>query len=154
MSGENLTRVDCFVCSKHAQGSEVPGGIIYEDDLVYIGHILPPDLTDVYLGYIIVEPKRHVGGLGELTDQEARALGSTVSRVARALKMTEGAEHLYSWVLGDAVPHVHIHLVPRYPGTPKEYRGFRVVEWPDAKRGGVDHIGAVCDRLRHALSDL
>jgi len=77
-----------------------------------------------------------------------------VSKVARVLKMTEGAGHVCSWVLGDAVPHVHINLVPRYPGTPNEYRGFRVVEWPDANRGGVDQMGAVCDRLRRALSAL
>lgn len=150
--GESLTDTDCFVCGKHAQGMAVPGGIIYEDDLVYAGHILPPDLVDMYLGYLMVEPKRHVAGLGALTDNEAAALGLVVNNLAQALKTIEKAEHIYSFVLGDDVPHLHIHLVPRYPGAPREYLGIRASQWPDAPRGGIDEIVAVCDRLRRALS--
>jgi len=103
---------------------------------VYAGHILPPNLTDVYLGYLMIEPKRHVTGLGELTDQEAAAMGVLANNLARSLKEREGAEHVYSFVLGHDVPHLHIHLVPRYPGTPADYWGVRVGQWPDAPRGG------------------
>ena len=130
------------------------GGIIHKDELVYAGHILPPDLTDVYLGYLMVEPKRHVIGLGELTDEEAAALGVLANNLARALKDIEGAEHIYSFVLGHDVPHLHIHLVPRYPGTPAEYWGLRIAQSPVAPRGGFDDITAVCDRLRGALSTI
>jgi diadenosine tetraphosphate (Ap4A) HIT family hydrolase len=132
----------------------VPGGIIHDDGLAYAGHILPPELTDVYLGYLMIEPKRHVAGLGELTDEEAAALGMLANRLARALKDSEGAEHVYSFVLGHDVPHLHIHLVPRYPGTPDEFWGVRVGQWPDAPRGDVDEITSVCDRLRRALSTI
>jgi diadenosine tetraphosphate (Ap4A) HIT family hydrolase len=142
---------DCFVCEKHARGSEVPGGVIYEDDLSYVGHILPPDLSSVYLGYLMVEPKRHVVGLGDLSEREASSLGVLVNDVARALKDTVGAEHVYSFVLGDAVPHFHIHLVPRYPGTPREYWGVRVDEWPEAPRGGPTEMANICERLRESL---
>jgi diadenosine tetraphosphate (Ap4A) HIT family hydrolase len=61
--------------------------------------------------------------------------------------------HIYSFVMGDHVPHLHVHLVPRYPGTPREYWGVRVSEWPNAPRGGVGEIDAVCGRLREALAD-
>jgi histidine triad (HIT) family protein len=149
--GATLSDKDCFVCGKHAQGSAA-SGIIHEDALVYAGHIIPPDLTDVYLGYLMIEPKRHVIGLGELTDQEAAALGVLANILARSLKESEGAEHVYSFVLGHDVPHLHIHLVPRYPGTPADYWGVRVGQWPDAPRGDLDDITAVCDRLRRALS--
>lgn len=147
-----VTNVDCFVCGKHAQGSSAPGGIIYEDDLVYAGHILPPDLVDVYLGYLIVEPKRHVTGLGDLNNDEAAAVGVLVNNLARSLKDSEGAEHVYSFVLGHDVAHLHIHLVPRYPGTPRDYWGVRVDEWPEAPRGGVGDIAAVCHRVRKELA--
>jgi diadenosine tetraphosphate (Ap4A) HIT family hydrolase len=130
----------------------VPGGIIHEDELLYAGHILPPDLSDVYLGYLMVEPKRHVTGLGELTDQEAAGVGMLINNLAAALKDSEGAEHVYSFVLGHDVPHLHIHLVPRYPGTPRGYWGVQVGNWPDASRGAIDDITAVCDRLRRALA--
>ena len=132
----------------------VPGGIIYEDDLVYAGHILPPDLIGVYLAYLMVEPKRHVTGLGELTDNEAAAMGLVVNNLARVLKTVEKAQQVYSFVLGDDVPHLHIHLVPRYPDTPREYWGIRASQWPDAPRGGIDDIAAICDRLRRAFSQI
>ena len=146
-----MTQSDCFVCEKHLQGSAVTGGVIYQDDLTYAGHILPPDLTGVYLGYLMIEPKRHVAGWGDLTGGEASALGVLLNELARVLKDTERAEHVYSLVLGDAVPHLHIHLVPRYPDTPREYWGVRIDEWPDAPRGGVPEITEVCDRLRQGL---
>lgn len=143
---------DCFICDKHAQGSTDLGGIIYEDDIASVGHLLPTDLTDVYLGYLMVEPKRHVEGLDNLSDAEAASLGVLVRDVARVLKDSERVEHVYSFVLGDAVPHLHIHVVPRYEGTPREYWGARVGEWPDAPRGGEADIAVTSDRLRHRLA--
>jgi len=47
---------------KHAQDWQCPVGIIHDKDLVYAGHILPSDLIDVYVGYVMVEPRRHVAG--------------------------------------------------------------------------------------------
>lgn len=77
-----------------------------------------------------------------------------VNNLGRAIKDNEDAEHVYSIVLGDEVPHLHIHLVPRYPDTPREYWGLRVSQWPDAPRGGIDDITAICNRLRPALSTI
>ena len=58
-----MTGSECLICDKHAQGSTVDGGIIHEDDLAYVGHLLPPGPDDdVYLGYLMVESKRHVVG--------------------------------------------------------------------------------------------
>lgn len=128
------------------------GGVVYEDDLVYVGHIVPPDPSDVYLGYLMVEPRRHVVGLEGLTDDEAAVLGVLVKDLARVLKESESAEHVYSFVLGDAVPHLHVHVVPRYPGTPREYWGVRVAEWPEAPRGGVSEIAEICNRVRNVLT--
>jgi diadenosine tetraphosphate (Ap4A) HIT family hydrolase len=142
---------DCFVCEKHRQGAAAPGGVAFEDDLVFVGHILPPDLEDAYLGYLIVEPKRHVAGWGQLRDEEAAALGKTINSVAAALRDSEGAEHVYTLTLGDAVPHLHVHLIPRYPFTPREFWGLSVREWPDAPRGGEVAISALIGRVREAL---
>jgi hypothetical protein len=45
-------------------------------------------------------------------------------------------------------------VVPRYPDTPREYWGVRLSQWPDAPRGGIDAITAICNRLRRALSTI
>ena len=143
---------DCFICRKHRGEVLVAGGAIYEDDLVYAGHVkIREGQSTVYLGYLMVETKRHIPSLADLTDTEAQALGLLVARLSRALKAGEGAEHVYAFVLGHHVPHLHIHVVPRYPGTPRKYWGVNVDEWPDAPRGGPKEIEMVCERLRAYL---
>jgi diadenosine tetraphosphate (Ap4A) HIT family hydrolase len=144
---------ECFVCRKHRGEIPEPGGAIYDDDVVRAGHAgLGPDGEPAYLGYLFVEPKRHAAGLGDLTNHEAEALGLLVTRLSRALRQSQNAVHVYAFVLGDNVPHLHVHLVPRYPETPPEYWGLAVTDWPDAPRGGAAEIAALCDRLRASMA--
>lgn len=140
---------DCFVCSKHALGDNAPGGVLFEDDLVYAGHAYPlAERVLAYRGYLVAEPKRHAAGLGDLTDPEAVALGLLVSRLARALREVAEAEHVYSFVLGDGLAHLHVVLAPRYAGTPREYWGVRLREWPDAPHVTEDQMRSLVARLR------
>ena len=152
MSEDKQAVTDCFVCRKHQGHIQIPGGAIYEDELVYAGHVRS-DQGATYLGHLMIEPKRHVPGLAELTDEEAQALGLLVSRLSRVLKASEGAEHIYEFVLGDNVAHLHIHLMPRYPGAPRQYWGVHVDEWPDAPHGGEAEVAALCDRVRTSLAN-
>lgn len=143
---------ECFVCRKHRGEILVPGGAIHEDDLVYGGHAqIREGESTAYLGYLMVEPKRHAAGLADLTDTEAQTLGLVVARLSRALKATEDVEHVYAFVLGDDVAHLHVHVVPRYRNAPRKYWGVHVDKWPDAPRGGPKEIEAICARLRHFL---
>ncbi|GHO70943.1 HIT family protein [Ktedonobacter sp. SOSP1-52] len=141
----------CFVCQKHKGQLALPGGIIYEDELIFASHHIPEDGPTSYLGWLIVEPKRHFPGLAEQTEEEAKASGLLIARLSRALKVCTEAEHIYSFVLGHHVPHLHIHLLPRYPGTPRDYWGVRVPEWPDAPQGDAQHVVLLCERVRDYL---
>lgn len=145
----DATTVECLVCRKHRGEVAVPGGIIFEDDLVSISHAqLWGEEKDHYLGHVFVETRRHVPELADLTEQEAQAVGLYTSRVAKALLQTEGMEHVYTFFIGDGVPHVHIHVIGRYPGAPREYWGPKVDDWPEAPRGGEAEIAQVAARLR------
>lgn len=142
---------ECFICQKHRGEIAFPGGAIYEDHLVYAGHVRA-DQGPVYLGHLMAELKRHAPGLAEQTNEEAQALGLLVARLSRALKACEGAEHIYLFVFGDQVPHLHLHLFPRYPETPQAYWGPRIAEWPDAPRGDAVEVAALCERVRTWLA--
>lgn len=107
--------------------------------------------TDKYLGHLFIEPKRHVPGLAGLTEAESKAVGFYSSKLAEALTATEGVEHVYSFVFGHHVDHLHVHLIGRYPGAPREYWGTEVDEWPDAPRGRETEVRELSDRLRHYL---
>jgi histidine triad (HIT) family protein len=147
---------DCFVCRKHAErGALLPGGPVGEDELAVVSHLTPaaPGRPGgpVYLGHLFVEP-RHVPGLADLTGDEARAVGWWCTRASRALREAAGAEHVYAAVIGDRTPHLHVHLLPRYPGTPREYWWTRVDEWPDARRGLEPEITELVCSLREYLA--
>jgi diadenosine tetraphosphate (Ap4A) HIT family hydrolase len=140
---------DCFVCRKHRGVEPPPGGPIYQDALIFSSHAaLFGEETTHYLGHLFIEPKRHVPELADLTPEEARAIAVHATRLARLLMEALGQEHIYSFVIGDRVPHLHVHLIGRYPGAPPEYWGPRVDEWPGAPKGTAEEIGLVVSRLR------
>ena len=153
---QDTPSADCFVCAKHALRDAAPGGVLFEDGLVYAGHAYPqaePAFT--YRGYLVAEPMRHIAGLGDLTDPEAAALGRLVNRLARALKEVAEAEHIYSFVFGDGIAHSsHVVLAPRYAGTPREFWGVRLREWPEAPQIGEEEMRSLVARLReHVIED-
>ncbi|MGW2947877.1 HIT family protein [Streptomyces sp. NPDC001226] len=155
MAGKGAAR-GCFVCRKHRDDSLMPGGAVWMDDLVVVSHLSPQapgGAGAVYLGHLLVEPRRHAPGLADLTEAEAQRVGVWCTRAAGALREAGGAEHVYAAVIGDNVPHLHVHLLPRYPGTPHEYWWQRVDEWPDAPRGGNGEATAMAERLRMHYSD-
>jgi histidine triad (HIT) family protein len=79
-------------------------------------------------------------------------VGWWTTRASRAPREVAGAEHVYAAVIGDAVPHLHVHLLPRFPGTPREYWWTRVDDWPDARRGTIAEIAALVTELRGYLT--
>jgi ATP adenylyltransferase len=73
-------------------------------------------------GHVMVAPFRHVGDLGELTDEEALEIHRLGSTAIGALAQ-EYAPQGYNlgWNLGRVagagiVDHVHLHVVPRWAG--------------------------------------
>jgi len=142
----------CFVCRKHKGLEHVPGGAVFEDDLVYSGHAWSVEEGKTpYLGGFIVEPKRHLPTWAELTDEEAERIGRVIRDVSRALKDVLNAEHVYVFVIGHHVPHLHVWVVPRYPETPHEYRGTDVFEWPGRPDGTQAAVVQLCERMRAAM---
>jgi diadenosine tetraphosphate (Ap4A) HIT family hydrolase len=147
-----MTAVTCFICDKHQRMDEVPGGVLSADEHVVVSHLplATPAGTEerIYLGRLLVEPRRHVEGLEELTPDEAASLGRAAAAASGALKQRGGAEHVYAFVISDAVRHTHLHLLPRYPGTPADVRFTAMVDWPGAPLGDAAAVAAFVDRLR------
>lgn len=149
--GMEYREEDCFICNKHAGFVDTAGVTIYEDEFVYVGHI-DKNGNPNYLGHIMIDLKRHAPTLGDMTDDEAKTFGVVMARVSKALMKSEGAEHVYSLVSGNSVPHLHMHLVARYPNTPEDYWGpMAVYDWEHAPMGNNDEVINLCNRLREYL---
>ncbi|ADU29487.1 HIT family protein [Evansella cellulosilytica] len=141
----------CFICNKHQGTIITSGATIYEDDYIFVGHIDNNGKPN-YLGHIMIDLKRHVPTLAEMNPEEAKTFGVIMARLSRALKETEGAEHVYALVSGNAVPHLHMHLVARYPNTHEQFWGpFAVYDDPNARMGENSDVIQLCNRLKDYL---
>jgi diadenosine tetraphosphate (Ap4A) HIT family hydrolase len=67
-------------------------------------------------GHIVVALKEHVVFLSAMTREQAADIMSLAARVARAAERVTGCEKFYLVSIADAVPHYHIHLLPRMSG--------------------------------------
>lgn len=73
-------------------------------------------------GYCCLVLKRHAVELHGLSADEASALMKDIQRVAKVLQAITGAVKLNYEIHGNTIPHLHVHLLPRYKGDPFENR--------------------------------
>jgi diadenosine tetraphosphate (Ap4A) HIT family hydrolase len=85
------------------------------------GHPISP-------GHTLVIPKRHIGTWFEITQAEQQALLDLLAKAKAALE-TEFKPDGYNIGINDGpaagqtVPHLHMHLIPRYKGDLEDPRG-------------------------------
>jgi histidine triad (HIT) family protein len=65
--------------------------------------------------------------------------------------MPAPAASISAAVVGNRVPHLHVHLLARYPGTPREFWGLNADDWPGAQRGTEAQVADFAARLRGYL---
>jgi diadenosine tetraphosphate (Ap4A) HIT family hydrolase len=117
------------------------------------------DLCDAYLvradiqrGLTIgVFRGRHVVEPTELTEGEAATYGREVLHVGRAIEAAFAPVKLNYDLLGNSVPHLHTHIVPRYADDPRPGWPFPFPD-PDPPPMPEDRLDADLAALRHALS--
>ena len=83
-------------------------------------------------GYCCVIPREHATELDGLSESGALSFMQDVRRTARVVRDITGATKLNYEVHGNVVPHVHLHIIPRYRGDEIERRGvgFAKLEEP------------------------
>jgi diadenosine tetraphosphate (Ap4A) HIT family hydrolase len=76
-----------------------------------------------FAGWTFLVLKRHATELWQLEAAERDCLMAEVSRVAKAVAEAFGAVKMNYELLGNQVPHIHWHLVPRLADDPEP-------QWP------------------------
>jgi histidine triad (HIT) family protein len=95
----------------------IPSYKVYEDDHVYAFL----DISPQSYGHTLVVPKESIAHLHELSDDASAALGRALPRLCRAVMRATGAS-AYNVLqnngseAGQAVFHVHFHIIPRVRG--------------------------------------
>ncbi|HET9553650.1 MAG TPA: HIT family protein [Anaeromyxobacteraceae bacterium] len=110
----------CTACDLLAGRRPVPGGPLWRGE-GFLLHAL--DGPSPLPGWLVLTAERHCRAWYDLDPAAAAALGPLAQRVMQAQRRVLGAEHVYAFAIGDVLHHFHLHLVPRYAGTPARLRG-------------------------------
>lgn len=86
------------------------------------------DAYPVSSGHTLVIPRRHTGSFFDLAEQERNALLSLLDEARRRLDREMSPDGYNVGIndgpaAGQTVPHLHIHLIPRYEGDRIDPRG-------------------------------
>lgn len=105
---------DCLFCK--IIRSEIPAAKVYEDDATFAFL----DLKPVNPGHTLVIPKAHAAGIIDAPDETLAAVMGTVKKIAPGILAAVGADAFNlgvneGAVAGQLVPHLHIHIMPRFP---------------------------------------
>ena len=109
------------------------------------------------LGWLVLVARRHIAAIDEMSEAEAQELGQLLRHVSLALKQVTGCQKTYVIQFAEHPqhPHVHFHVVPRYPDQPEAYRGFGIQNYlgvPEAERVSEIAMNAVGEQVRQMLS--
>lgn len=105
-------------------------------------------------GYtIVIWRGRHVADPTELSEDEAAGYFADVLRVGRALEAQYRPIKMNFEMLGNSLPHLHTHVVPRYPddGSPGHPPLFMRTAEADHRRLDEDVVRREAKALRERL---
>jgi diadenosine tetraphosphate (Ap4A) HIT family hydrolase len=108
--------------------------------------------ADVQRGYtLVIWRGRHVNEPTELNDDEAAGYWAEVLAVARALIAVYNPLKMNYETLGNSLPHLHTHLVPRYTADPRPGQPFPLSAQQPDSRIPDDLLAAQAAELRSLL---
>lgn len=115
--------------------------LLYSNDLFRV--ILVNDIP----GFLRIILNKHVKELSDLPKEEALLITKEIIRLEKALKKHIRPDKINVATLGNYVPHLHIHIIPRFINDPW---------WPDSiwleKHRDYDYTFINTKGLIHELS--
>ena len=141
MSGETSQCIFCRIVA-----GQVPATKVYEDDAV----LAFLDIGPVVKGHTLVIPKAHHDLMMQTPPDLLARMMAVVQKVAQAQVAgldAEGINILQSngAVAGQEVPHVHLHVIPRFQDDGHRWN------WSAQRYGSPAEMHEWAERLRRAL---
>jgi diadenosine tetraphosphate (Ap4A) HIT family hydrolase len=139
-----MTAADCLMCVR----VEVEGDLFVADLGVSRAYL---NEDQFFPGWVFVVLRRHATELYELSAAERGVLIEDVSQMAEALHRVYNPLKMNYELLGNQVPHIHWHLIPRLVGDPDP-------RWPvwrashEPRRLPAPEVAARIQAIREALT--
>lgn len=136
----------CIFCKIAAR--EIPANKVYEDDTT----LAFMDIRPITRGHLLLIPKKHAQLITELDEETVAHLFKVVRSLDAALRKLDGVKDI-TILISDGpaaqqeVPHVHIHLIPRYDSD-----GFGLKFPPGyGKAADAAILEGLADRIKNKL---
>lgn len=134
----------CVFCRIVA--GEIPASVVHRDDETFAFM----DIGQVNPGHVLVAVRRHAQDIYALDERQAAALFAAAARISHGIRRAFAPHGLSVYqangkAAGQTVPHLHLHLVPRY-----ESDGMSLT-WP-VKNPPRSELEAHAARIRDALA--
>ena len=125
----------CEIAEGRAEAS-----IVYDDEQV----VAFMDLRPITTGHLLVVPRNHAESLADLDADDGAQLFRVAQRLAEAIRASDVRSDGVNLFLADGeaagqeVFHVHLHVLPRYPGD-----GFKLeINSAEPSRAELDDLAA------------
>ncbi len=136
-----LTAPECELCDCSAES------VLWQDGFCRV--VLVDDAA--YPGFCRVILARHISEMTDLTAAERTRLMDAVFATEAALREVLAPDKINLASLGNAVPHLHWHVIPRY----RDDAHFPGAIWAEPRRGtparGAPDRGALARALKRRL---
>jgi histidine triad (HIT) family protein len=139
------TSKDCIFC--RIVGGEIPCTKVHEDDKV----LAFMDISPLNRGHLLVIPKEHFENIVEIDSELYGHLASVAADIAKAVHAAVAPDgmnvlQLNGKAANQVVPHLHIHLVPRWHAD-----GLTISAWEPVP-GDASEIASTAEEIRKKLS--
>lgn len=132
---------DCELCTQ-------PGGeLLWESDLCRVVRVTDAS-GRAFPGSCRVILKRHIAEMSDLDAGDARGLMEAVLATERGLRKALRPDKINLASLGNMVPHLHWHVVPRW----RDDSHFPAPIWAAPQRDATPHPIPSLDSLRQAIA--
>jgi histidine triad (HIT) family protein len=119
---------DCVFCQIGL--GKIPSKVVYQDANV----VAFLDINPSNKGHVLVIPKKHFTDLIEIPEHELKPFMEAVKRVAEGVLKGTKAEGFNlvlnnSKVAGQIIPHLHIHIIPRFSNDELQLGSWRHLKY-------------------------
>jgi histidine triad (HIT) family protein len=133
----------CVFCSILEKA--IPAHVVLDDD-VCLAFL---DTKPLFVGHVLVVPRKHVETLPELAPEIVGPFFSRVQMIAAAIPVALGSQGTFVAMnnkVSQSVPHLHVHVVPRTKGD-----GLKGFFWPRTKYATDEQAKATAEKIAGAL---
>lgn len=134
---------ECIFCGVASGG--IDAEVVFADDHA----VAFLDRAPVFLGHVLVVPRRHVVTLADLAAEELAPYFAVVQRVSATMPAALGCDGTFvamNNVVSQSVAHLHTHVVPR-----RRKDGLRGFFWPRQRYASDQQRAEIASLLRAAL---